>query len=272
MIFLKYLCYDVYNNFFGTNVSATDTSEFKERTIVFKNYGACRGKSDEPLYTRTYKVVGLSATNNFPTVVSDSEFKFLRQYDVYTFGLYFTDIENCSGVYALAENTPLYTTNQSFEAIYQVVGVVEIFKEYFSVFAIIIAIIGLLVLVSYHAGNLKSRRYDIGVLRSLGCKARDVGKIFFLQSLLIGIVTSLLFVSGTVMLTDLVNEILVESFKTYIDSPAIQFLNQISILEISGAMLLVDIAFLMIISALSSVAPLLRIRKIKPISIVKSRE
>ena len=88
---------------------------------------------------------------------------------------------------------------------------VEIFKEYFNLLALIIAAVALLLLTSYHAGNVKSRRYEIGVLRSLGGKVTDIAKTFFIQSLLIGIVTAVFFVCGVTTLTDLVNEILVES-------------------------------------------------------------
>lgn len=172
----------------------------------------------------------------------------------------------------MTEDSPFYTTNQSFEAVYQVVGVVEIFKEYFNLLALIIAAVALFLLTSYHAGNVKSRRYEIGVLRSLGGKVTDIAKTFFIQSLLIGIVTSVFFVFGVITLTDLVNEILIESFKTYIDSPATKLLEEVVILKTSIGIIASDIALLMLISILASLAPVFAIRKIKPISIVKSRE
>jgi ABC-type lipoprotein release transport system permease subunit len=216
--------------------------------------------------------VGVTHTTAIHSLLSDEEFKFVRQYDVYTSALYFTDMDFCTDIYYQTEDTAFYMGNQNIEAIYQVIDVVEIFKEYFNLIGFIIAAIGFLLLVSYHAGNLKSRRYEIGVLRSMGCKTRTIGSIFFLQSLLIGIITALLFLIGTVTLTDTVNGILIESFKTYINSPAIAYIDAVKILEFSALSALVDIALTIAISVLSAVVPISTIRKINPISILRARE
>jgi ABC-type lipoprotein export system ATPase subunit len=265
-----YLFYTIYNEIFGTELSPNDTSAFEEKTVIFKNYDACRSIDDEPLFTREYKVVGVTVGGGISSLLSDGEYEFVRQYDVYTTALYFTSIENCAEIYYMTDDTAFYSANQSLDAVYQVVDVVEIFKEYFSLIAVLVAAVGLLVLISYHTGNLKSRRYEIGVLRSLGAKTRDISGIFFLQSLLIGVVTAVLFLFGTLLLTDMVNEILIESFKTYIDSPAIAFLEGVKILKASLNATVFDISALLVISVLASVVPLISIRKIKPISIVRS--
>ncbi len=267
-----YIKYSFYNDLFGTRLTPDDTSAFEEKTVVFKNYDVTRDREDEPLYTKTYRIVGVTHEVGIHALLTDEEFKSVRQYDVYTTALYFTSVENCAEIYRLTEGTPFYPANQSLKAVCEVVDVVEIFREYFNLLTVMIAAIGLLILIGYHAGNLKSRRYEIGVLRSLGGKVRDIGMIFFLQSLLIGMVTSLLFALGAIMLTDLVNGILVESFRTYIDLPATKFLNEITVLEMSGGIIAVDIIFLLTISVISSLVPLLTIHRIKPINIVRSRE
>ena len=239
---------------------------------MFKSYDVCRDDDDEPLYTRTYTIVGITPATSVMSLLTDEEFKFIRQYDVYTFGLYFTNADACADIYYLTDGTEFYTANQSLEAIYKVVEVVEIFKEYFDLIGVLIAAVGFLLLVSYHSGNIKSRRYEIGVLRSLGAKTGDISAIFFMQSLLIGILTTAVFVAGIFALTDTVNNILIDSFKSYINSPAMAFIDGITILDISLSAIITDILLLLLISALSSVIPFAAIRKIKPISIVRSRE
>ena len=267
-----YINYVLYNELFGTNLTQEDISEFMPRTVTFANYDACRGADAEPLYTRTYKIAGITHTSAIHSLLSDEEFKFVRQYDVYTTALYFTDMDFCTDIYYKTENTAFYMGNQNIEAVYQVIDVVEIFKEYFNLIGTIIALVGFLLLVSYHAGNLRSKRYDIGILRSMGCKIRAICGAFFLQSLLIGVITAVVFLIGAVTLTDAVNEILIESFKTYINSPATSYIGSIQILEFSSSATLLDIALAMVISVLSAIVPLSAIRRINPISILRSRE
>ncbi len=266
------LPYSLYNDLFGTEISHDDFSAFEEKTIVFKNYDVCRTVGDEPLYTKTYKVVGLCLNNGEQAVVTDKDFKRIRQDDVYTTGLYFDNPSKCSSFYYLTQDTPFYLGGQSNDVIYKIVEIVNVFKRYFALVVVVLGLVGALLLVSFNLGNVKSKKYDIGVLRALGYTSKNIGIIFFIHSVLIALLTAIIFSVGLVVLTDVVNTILLTGFKTYMSSPGLSLLENVGILVFSPGIVFVDIALLFVLTVLSAIAPIISIKKIKPMKILKAKD
>ena len=149
-----YVTPQLYNALFGTEVSFENKTDFQEQTISIQNFDSCRELDDKPLFTKTYIIKGLEDH----IVVSDEEFKFIRQYDVYTTGLYFDSSQNCGTLYYTVQDTEYYLGSQNYKAIYQIVDVVGIFKEYFGLIVSIIVLVIVLVLFSFGMGNIKSRQ------------------------------------------------------------------------------------------------------------------
>ena len=58
-----------------------------------------------------------------------NEFKNIRQYDVYTYGLYFDEPQNCGNFYSAIKDTELYLGTQEYDAVYQIVDIVEVFNK-----------------------------------------------------------------------------------------------------------------------------------------------
>ena len=107
--------------------------------------------------------------------------------------------------------------------------IVDIFKEYFGLIVGILSAVGILLLVSFSLGNIRSRRYDIGVLRALGCKSRSIATMFFVHGILLGIFAAMLSVLGIVFLTGVTNTMLIAGFKKYVKSPIIGLIEGIDI-------------------------------------------
>lgn len=266
------LLYTVYNDLFGTNITQEDTSEFEPKTVVFKNYDECREMDDEPLYTKTYTIKKLSMNAGTQSLLSDNEFKFVRQYDVYTHALYFDSPKNCSALYYKIQDTSYYMGSQSYDAIYQVVDIVGIFKEYFGLIVGILSAVGILLLVSFSLGNIRSRRYDIGVLRALGCKSRSLAMMFFVHGILLGILAAILSVLGIVFLTGVTNTMLIAGFKKYVKSPIIGLIEGIDILVLAPSIIMVDIAMVLGLTVISGIIPIIAINRIKPMKIIRAKE
>ena len=60
--------------------------------------------------------------------------------------------------------------------------------------------------------------YEIGVIKSLGGSNKDIGKIFVIQNLIVGIGVVLLSVLGMYIAAKVSNEILIQSFKTVLNT------------------------------------------------------
>ena len=129
-----------------------------------------------------------------------------------------------------------------------------------------------MLLVSFNLGNVKNRKYDIGVLRALGYTSKNIGIIFFIHSVLIALCTTVVFTVGLAVLTDVVNAILLAGFKTYMNSPGLSLLENVGILVFSPQIVLIDVALLLVLTIVSALVPIISIKKIKPMNILRAKD
>ena len=213
-----YLNYSIYNQLFGTELTPDNLDAFEEKTVIFNSYSAFRELNETPLYSRQYKIIGVTPNESTRSIVTDNEFKFIRQYDVYTFGLYFDNPNKCNNFYTELKESDFYLGSQEFEAIYQIVDIVEVFKEYFGLVTTVLWVAGIILLLSFCINNIKNNQYQIGVLRSLGAKSSSIIGMFIVHSLIAGIAISICTTIGLLTLTGAANTIILEGFKSNIKS------------------------------------------------------
>lgn len=267
-----YLSLEKYNEIFGTELTEDTLDEFQERTVIFKSYSAYRELDETPLYTKEYKVIGLSGQVGTFSLLTDEEFAFVRQYDVYAFGLYFDSPQNCNNFYTALKESDFYLGSQEFDAIYQIVDIVEVFKEYFSLVTTILWIAGIILLLSFCLNNIKNNKYQIGVLRAMGAKSSSIIGMFALHSLIAGVIITMLTTVGLFTLTGTANTIILEGFKSNIRSSALSLLEGVEILQLTGKILLTNIGVVIAMLFVASIVPLVLINRIKPIKIIKSKD
>lgn len=267
-----YVNYIIYNEWFGTNLSIGNFSEFEEKKVTFKSYDAGRRYGDEPIYTKEYIIKGINEHTGTHSLLTDEEFKSIREHDVYTFGLYFDTPKNCSKFYTELEDTVFYLGSEEYTAIYQIVNIVDVFKDNFKLVSLILCIAVIVLLISFNISNIRSNKYEIGVLRALGIKTKDMMIITSIHNLLAIIFIIGFVVIGLVGITDIANNILLNSFKSNIDSSAVMILNDIKILTLSNEIILIDSAIIVVLTAISSLVPLILLSTLKPIKIIKAKE
>jgi putative ABC transport system permease protein len=105
--------------------------------------------------------------------------------------------------------------------------------------------------------SINNSKKDIGILRALGASKRDVYKIFYLESFLIGITSFIISSALCYMSTVLSNNIIAESMGVSI-RPIIFNFN----------IIIYGLGTVLIVSLLSSIIPLLKIAHMKPIEAI----
>ena len=267
-----YINYVVYNEWFGTNISPGNMEEFEQKKVVFKSYDVARTYDDNPLYVKEYTIIGVIEYSGTFSLLTDNEFKSIREYDVFTFGLYFDIPKNCSNFYSELEDTVFYLGSEEYNAIYQIVNIVDIFKSNFELVSLVLCVAVVLLLISFNVSNIKSNKYEIGVLRALGIKTNDMITIISIHNLLTIVFVVCISIFGLIGITDIANSILLSSFKSGMDSSALMILNNIQILSLSSSVLIIDSLIIIVLTALSSLIPIILLSKMKPIKIIKAKE
>ena len=123
------------------------------------------------------------------------------------------------------------------------------------ILAILLCAISFVVINSFVNMSIKERTYEIGVLRALGGTQKDIRGIFWLESFILGLVSSVIaiviFVVGRILITN-----------TLLDNSTTHGMTIIFLLIAVFCVLLV---------MLSSVVPLMKINKMKPIECIRQR-
>ena len=111
--------------------------------------------------------------------------------------------------------------------------------------------------------------HEIGIMKALGTKNGSVGVIFGLQIMLIALLTCGLSTLGYYLFIDVANDILIESVRRIAPSwpmMDLQFLLFKPIIALQNCMLTFSLALL------SLIAPMIKIKAIKPVKIIKTKE
>ena len=143
---------------------------------------------------------------------------------------------------------------------------VEMYIDFFKIrlaFSLV-ALTAVLAFVSYN--NVRRFTYEIGVVKSLGARARDVYRIFSLQELYLLLGSMFMAVIGTYIATALSNTVLTAAFNRNFNP-----IYHISILFVDWKVLLVELAIIIVASIIAMIIPLLSMKRLRPIDILKAK-
>ncbi len=124
--------------------------------------------------------------------------------------------------------------------------------------AIVLAVFAVFMLFNYISTSIISKRQSIGVLRALGSGGKDIFKMFITESLIISLINGLLSLAVTYIACGFVNEYIRNVMYITLDL-AIFDIRQIIIIMATS----------IITGILSSLIPILRISKEKPVRLIR---
>ena len=123
-------------------------------------------------------------------------------------------------------------------------------------------------IIAYGINSIKNNLYEVGVLKALGAKSFDIGKIFVLQIIMVGFLICITSIVGMYLTTNLANSLLLSSFEEFI---GINIFN-IDIITYIPKVVSIDLIILLVLSIVSSVIPLIYLHNIKPLNILKGNK
>ena len=117
--------------------------------------------------------------------------------------------------------------------------------------------------------NIRQNAYEIGVIRAMGGRTGQLGGIFAIQTAFSGLAIAALTALGDFLGVILFNNVLIESISKIVKAPGIETMN---ILIFNPYTVLIDVGIIVALTVLTIVMPVLAVRKIQPIKIIRSRE
>jgi len=264
-----YIGAKIYNMMFGTNVSYEDQTEFSERIVTIKLYASNRQEDDMPLYTREYIIKGLTPHDDGGVHTSLSEFQNILDLYIYPYALYFDKANDAALLHDIGEEVGFYSSNHYFKSVYTIINIIGIFSEIFSLAIIVLILLEVLLIVSFSIRTIKKKLYEIGVLRALGGTILQVSKTFILQVIYLVLFTCLISTVSIILLNQPLNYMLATKLSEFTNNKDIATL---SILNFNPFILITVYTLILIVSLSSSIIPIISIKKVKPINIIKNKE
>lgn len=256
--------YDDYNKIFSTEYTEKNFKTFTPHEVTLTKY--LNSNTVEVFYTKTLTIKALSEDNRIYT--NDNTYIELMKIDHMIYRLYFSDIYQTEKILNVLDEVDYSLFNNDTKGIYYVNRAIQVFRTLVLTLEFLVLLICLIYLISFGNKNIKKSYYEIGVLKTLGGKNKDIGIIFMLETLVVGIFIISFSVLGMRIATLAANKILLDSFSSVF---SIQFF-KINIISMYPNLITIDLIIVLLITLIASLIPLLTLRKFKYIDILKAKE
>lgn len=262
--------YDVYNSIFGTNFTPQNLSEFTPHEVEFTYYFACDENESQPKYTDTLKIVGLN-NNSARINIADNVRQRLQRLEMFTFGYYFdsANAEQSEILFNVASANGFVPNSAIAGSITTMNKAVGVFSRFFNIIFAVLCVTLLLLMVQFELKCIKDKMRDIGIMKSLGARDIDLIFIFGFQVLVVGLAMILLYIVGSFVFIDLANKVLVLSLSELAKNAMVL---DVSFLAVKWKYILQNCVLACVIMVASFLAPMLRLRHIKPTNVIKAKE
>ena len=267
------MSYVKYNEIFGTNYKAGTINEFEPHTVRVRHYRYDDIENKSKLLEMDIVIAGLTTHDGSGSTVtmiaSDEIYDAFVKDSTFVTGLYFNGNQNIDTVIDTANELGLTQYNSVAEGIYTMAQAVDVFIPIFELVAIFLCIGVIFILMNFASKMIKDKMHEIGIMKALGAKNSSVGVVFGLQVVLIALLTCILATVGYYYFIGLANDILVESLMRFNPQKMVLDLDFLTF----KPLIAVENCILIFILALASLLlPMIKIKAIKPVKIIKAKE
>lgn len=255
----------LFNRTFGTTYGV-DGAGFEPVTIKFivKSYAS------DKVYTTFELRVTEVVNNDYSIFIYDEDI--LGQIvmaNLDPVSLYFDNYDNISEIYNVGVENNFYSATAFFKTVQSITKIVAVFKDIFMLIAVGLCGVMILLMAFFAFGNIRSRNYEIGVMKAMGARTRNVAGIFLVQVICVGLAICVLFGLFFYFGMPLANNLLMDSLIEYVDNASI---GGITLLAFDGGVMWTSIAIVLGVTLVSAFMPFLGVLFIKPANIIKARE
>ena len=173
-----------------------------------------------------------------------------------------SDVEELKTIlkyYPIDGSDVLSSSVYSEDIIYSVVGAseFELIGKYGTIFFLIFAII---ILMNFISDSIKFRKKEIGILRAIGCRSKDVIMMFIYECLALMVICLMISFPIISMFVNHLNNLVLEAYKLSMD------LMKFGIAQMFGVA-----AIMIVIVVIASIIPVRKLTKTKPIDTILDR-
>ncbi len=258
-----------YNEFFGTNYTSDNLDKFVPHEITLSQFMYFDLERKNPLFEKKLIIKGLEKFGSYSFYVSDDLYKTFKANLIYTKGLLLENNNSIGSVLELVNKLNFEHQSYIIEGIHTMTKAVDVFIPIFELIGIILCIGIIFILVNFSSKMIKDKMHEIGILKALGTQNKSIGTVFGLQICLIALLTIIMSTLGYFFFIDLANDVLIASLKELAPSHVVLDLD---FLTFKFNVVLINVLLIIGLCLISLLVPLIKIKNIKPVKIIKAKE
>ena len=182
--------------------------------------------------------------------------------------MYFEDTTKIEQIFEVAEQNDFIADSVVVSSVQTMAKAVSVFGDLFKLISFVLYVAAIFLVIYFGLKTVNKRMYEIGIIRGLGGKNRSLAWMFALQIIITAIVTCVLSYFGLYIFVNLADAVLVRALMA--SSSGYVMLN-IELISFNVPIIMADCGGVMFLSLLSTLLPLLTLRKVKPINIIKAK-
>lgn len=255
-----------YNKAFNTNYDSSNLHKFVPHKVTLTQYRLYDADFSKQLFETEVTITGLQEKTSY---LSDDVAKGIAKNSVYATSLYLNGTDGIGKVVNLAKELNYEPQSASVEGIHSMTAAVDVFVPIFEFLSIFLYIAVIFILMNFSSKMIGDKMHEIGILKALGTKNSSISVVFGLQVGLIALLTCGLSTLGYYLFIDVANDILIESVHRIAPSwnmPDLQFL------IFKPEIALMNCALIFVLAFVSLIFPMIKIKAIKPVKIIKAKE
>ena len=263
-----YMSFNDYNDTFNTSYTAENLQSFIPHQTKLAHYEYSDIDRESPIFETEVTIAGLLNCNQ--TLLTSRDVTKLFQINQFAaYSLYFDGTEGIDKVIDTAQNLNYTYQSYSIEGIHTMTKAVDVFIPIFELIAVILCVGIIFILINFSSKMIKDKMHEIGILKALGTQNKAIGTVFGLQICLIALLTIIMSTIGYFLFIDLANDVLIESLKQLAPTHIVLDLD---FLTFKANVVGINVLLIIVLCVLSLFVPLIKIKNIKPVQIIKVKE
>ena len=257
----------MYNSIFGKSYNADNLDTFQPHEAELSQYAYHDTEEADPLFTTKVRIVGLYGGSGMR--ISPSVSRLFAENHVRQTGVYFNGLSHLSDVLEVAEKHNYIQDSVTLEGILTLTRCVMLFVTIFQLVNIVLCGAVVFIFISFATKMIRDKLHEIGILKALGAGSGTLNVIFGLQIGLIALITCSVSVLSYLVLVDPANTLFILSLREMVPS---QLVLDLDVLVFIPEVATQNVLLIVILAVISLAAPMAKIRKIRPVQIINTRD
>lgn len=258
------ISYAFYNELFGTYLNENNDSSFTPVPIKIQLFDL----DNNCFFDKEFTVTGLYKQRHLTDTfrLSDKYYMEIADVNLVPWAMEIFTQGNLYDLWDELMDNDCSEMHREPRLIFRTIQLLSVFYEVFAYISMVVILAIFLIIILNASTIIRQNVYEIGVMKALGAKTSELVVIFTLQMVITCLGVCLLLYSCSNIFMNFANKLLCSGISAYVVTDVLY-----NVIVFSPKFFIINIVSVSVFTIFSIMVPILAIRKIKPLKIIKTR-